>query len=184
MEQKTKNILKSLIFLFVIYIALLPRYYTFFPTIPIYDNSEALTVAELMKTRKKEDIDFFNLTNESISPAFLPHIKESRREIEDIIRWKAIEIFIFKCIINRARPYQVDNTINHIYSDTALTPSMPAGHAYQAYYLSKILSKKYPEKKEIFERIAKQCDDTRVLAGIHYPSDGKISKCLVDILYN
>jgi hypothetical protein len=184
MEQKTKNILKSLIFLFLIYIALLPRHYAFFPTMPIYDNTEASAVAELIKTRKKEDIDFFNLTNESVSSAFLPHIKESRTEIDDIIEWKSIEILIFKFIINRARPYQIDNTINYIYTNTGLSPSMPAGHAYQAYYLSKILSKRYPEKKEIFERIAKKCDDTRVLAGIHYPSDGKMSKCLVDILYN
>ena len=67
--------------------------------------------------------------------------------------------------------------------DTAQTPAFPAGHTFQAYYLSKYLSKKYPKKKEIFENIAKECDLTRVKAGLHYPSDGEFSKKLVDILF-
>ena len=45
------------------------------------------------------------------------------------------------------------------------------------------LSEKYPEKKKLFEKIAKKCDLCRVQAGLHYPSDGEYSKKLVDLFY-
>ena len=42
----------------------------------------------------------------------------------------------------------------------------------------------YPEKKQLFLDIAKECDLTRVKAGLHYPSDGKFSKQFVDFFFN
>ena len=53
----------------------------------------------------------------------------------------------------------------------------------QAYFLAKILSKKYPNKKDILDNIAYNCDLTRVKAGLHYPSDGKFSKFLIDTIF-
>ena len=53
-----------------------------------------------------------------------------------------------KYLINRARPEQVDPSIKPIDKSTAQTPAFPAGHAFQAYLLSKKLSEKYPEKKK------------------------------------
>ena len=44
--------------------------------------------------------------------------------------------------------------------------------------------KKYPEKKQLFDKIAEECNLTRIKAGIHYPSDGEFSKRLVDIFNN
>ena len=88
-----------------------------------------------------------------------------------------------KVHFNRPRPYQIDSSIEYLESSTGQTPSMPAGHAFQAYYLTKVLSKKYPEKKKTFEDIANKCNDCRIRAGIHYPSDGELSKTLVDLFY-
>lgn len=57
-------------------------------------------------------------------------------------------IMMYKYIYNRPRPSQVaPNIINKesgtlLNSETADTPSYPSGHAFQAYYLAKILSKK------------------------------------------
>ena len=73
-----------------------------------------------------------------------------------------------------------DIKIKPIDKSTAQTPAFPAGHAFQAYLLSKKLSEKYPEKKKLFEKIAKKCDLCRVQAGLHYPSDGEYSKKLVE----
>ena len=36
----------------------------------------------------------------------------------------------------------------------------------------------------MFEKIAEECNITRVKAGLHYPSDGIFSKRLVDIFNN
>ena len=178
-----KKSLFVLIFLIIIYLIWLPSYYPYLPTIPVYDNSEAYEVEKMTKNRDSNIINFFELTNESISYAFVNYVDENLEELNKIFENTKYIIFAFKWLINRPRPYQINNNIVYHDTDTGLTPSMPAGHAFQAYYLSKVLSKKYPEKRELFETIAKKCDDCRVYAGIHYPSDGKLSKKLFDLFY-
>ena len=89
-----------------------------------------------------------------------------------------------KYFINRRRPKQLDNKLNVLEDyGTASTPSYPAGHAISAYFLSKKLIEKYPEKKNILQELAYKCDITRVKAGLHYPSDGIFSKYLVDTFF-
>lgn len=183
MNKETKRIFNSLLFLFIIYLALMPSYYSLLPTIPIYDNEEVEEVKKYINKRKKEDLDYFELTDKSVVSAFKPYVKESEDELLKVTRMVIPEIFLFKIIINRPRPYQIYKDLNYIHTDTGLTPAMPAGHAYQAYYLSKKLSEKYPSKKDLFEKIAKKCDECRVYAGIHYPSDGEISKKLVNMFH-
>ena len=83
-----------------------------------------------------------------------------------------------KNLINRKRGYQIDPEINPLNVSTAQTPSFPAGHAYQALLLASYLSKKYPDKKNLFDEIAFKCDDCRIKAGLHYKSDGEFSRKL------
>lgn len=183
MNKNTKKVFRNLIFLFIIYLFILPSYIPYWPTIPIYENSESEVVKKMVENRDYSDIDFFKLTDEHVGHAFAEHVEESSDELRDMFSHTTPVILVIKYLINRARPYQIDNSIDYIDTDTGRTPAMPAGHAYQAYYLSKVLSKKYPEKEELFKKIAKRCDECRVKAGIHYPSDGKLSKKLVDIFY-
>lgn len=183
MNKEGKKILKGLIFLFIIYLFILPGYNAYLPTLPVYDNKEADIVKKMVDNRTEEDINYFKLTNISVAYAFEEHVEESADELREMYKHTVPIIYTIKYLINRPRPYQIDESIDYIDTETGRTPAMPAGHAYQAYYLEKILSKKYPEKKEKFSKIAKKCDDCRVKAGIHYPSDGKLSKKLVDIFY-
>ena len=46
------------------------------------------------------------------------------------------------------------------------------------------IRKKYPYIKPQLDNIARECDLTRVKAGIHYPSDGQFSKKLVDTFFS
>lgn len=179
-----KQILLLLITLLIIYLYTLPRYVIYLPTIPVYNNSEADEVYEITKKRNFEDVRFFELTDDSITPAFLPYINESYEEIEKITTSYNVYIILIltKYTINRPRPYQINKNIENLDSKTGFTPAMPAGHAFQAYYLAAILSKRYPHKKQKFDEIAKKCDDCRVKAGIHYPSDGVFSKKIVNYL--
>ena len=183
MNKNFKKKKSIFIFLIIIYLISLPSYYSYLPTIPVYDNNEAYEVEKMTKNRDDTMSYFFELTNRSISNAFSDHVKENVDDLDAIIDNTSLIIMFFKLLINRARPYQINKNIDYYDTSTGKTPAMPAGHAFQAYYLSKILSKKYPEKKELFEEIAKKCDDCRVYAGIHYPSDGKLSKQIVDLLY-
>lgn len=175
-----------IILLIVILSIVLPKgYIKYYKSIPVYPNNtnEAKLVKNYINLRRDEDIDFFHLTNISVVDAFVPHVnKESRDELLKITESKktlAI-VYFFKYLINRARPEQVDDSIKPINTDTAKTPAYPAGHAYQAYLLAKVLSQRYPDKSTLFNQLAIRCDLCRVQAGIHYPSDGKFSKRLVD----
>tara|TARA_B110000971_G_scaffold99621_1_gene102492 strand:- start:936 stop:1451 length:516 start_codon:yes stop_codon:yes gene_type:complete len=160
------------------------RYYKFLPTIPLYPNNikASLKVLHISKSRNHQDDFFFKLTDPSVVFAFKPYVKETHNELTKIILSINKIIFFFKYLFNRARPEQINKEINLLDSKTAATPAFPAGHAMQAYYLAKILTKRYPNKKSIFTKLAKDCDDVRVKAGIHYPSDGKFSKFLVKFL--
>jgi hypothetical protein len=59
-------------------------------------------------------------------------------------------------------------------------PSYLSGYAFQSYYLVKILSQKFLEKKEEIMKIAMRCSDIRIIRGLHYPSDKDFAYLLVD----
>ena len=173
-----------IVFILILLIIVQPSYYFFLPTVPIYpDNyAESKLVEYYVNNRTRNDVEFFYKTNKSVSPAFLPYVlDEDLSQLEDIITSQNYFIFFLKCAINRARPMQVNKNIKPIDISTAQTPAYPAGHAFQAYYLAKILSKKYPERKHIFDHIAEQCNLSRIKAGLHYPSDGEFAKKIVDL---
>jgi len=111
-----------------------------------------------------------------------------KEDLEKIILSpKIINIIMkYKYIYNRARPSQVAPEIINaklLDSKTASTPAYPSGHAFQAYYLAKILTKKFPEKKEELMKIADRVSDARIIAGLHYPSDKYFAYWLVDNLF-
>jgi hypothetical protein len=170
--------------LIIVYLYSLPKYALFLPTIPIYKNSEADLVFKITETRNYQDEHFFKLTDPTVVTAFSPHVKESEEELNKIVTHPFLLFigYFLKYLINRPRPYQINKNINYLESKTGNTPALPAGHAFQAYYLAHVLTKKYPDKKIMFQELAKRCDDVRVKAGIHYPSDGELSKKLVDFL--
>jgi hypothetical protein len=72
--------------------------------------------------------------------------------------------------------------VDALYSTTANTPAYPSGHAFQAYYSAKLLSKWEPEKKKEWGAIAEKCANIRIIAGLHYPSDRDFARRLVDKL--
>tara|TARA_B100001287_G_scaffold253183_1_gene235688 strand:+ start:31057 stop:31620 length:564 start_codon:yes stop_codon:yes gene_type:complete len=175
-----------IIFFLLLYLYTIPRYIYYLPTIPFYNNDEANIVFEKRQNATIKDIEFFKLTDPSIIFAFVDHVDESNDELRNIITAPHVLsiILFFKYIINRPRPYQIIKKIKPLYSETGSTPALPAGHAFQAYYLAHILSKRYPDKKQLFDSIAKRCDSVRVIGGIHYPSDGELSKNLVNFMIN
>tara|TARA_A100001015_G_scaffold313534_1_gene420977 strand:- start:704 stop:1294 length:591 start_codon:yes stop_codon:yes gene_type:complete len=179
-----------LIFIIIVILIILKAYigktyYSFYPGLPIYPNNktDVEKAKKYIKLRTKEDVEFFYKTNKSVAKAFIEELNESEEEIDKICDSVYNIILLFKYIFNRARPAQIDSTIKPINTDTAKTPSFPSGHAFQAYYVSKYYSKKYPEKEKKLRKIAKECDLTRIKAGLHYPSDGQFSELLVKILF-
>lgn len=180
-----------LFYVFVIYLILIIispiRYIYLLPTLCIYPDSEkeVLKVEKEIKLRTQHDIDFFQLTDRSVSPAFSPIVPLSNEELDNMIKQIDVIFIIlfFKYLINRPRPIQIKPNLNVLKSISANTPAYPAGHAFQAYYLSKKLGKIYPDLQFQLDSIAERCNSVRIKAGLHYPSDGEFSKQLVNIFY-
>jgi hypothetical protein len=178
------------IILYVLVLLLQPkRYYMWYPTLPIYpDNAKEIDfmVNEYISKRTQDDIDFFYLTDDSPINAFKSKIsEESYTNLSKIITsYKVISrIILYKIIFNRARPKQISpEKINAPKSKSASTPAYPSGHAYQSYYAAKVLSLWEPARKKEWDEIAERAAYIRVYMGIHYPSDVRYAKLLVDDL--
>ena len=183
-EIKKQNILV----MYIIILLVQDKYNFYYPTIPVYPNNhdELEVVKEMIGVRTEDDVKIFLKTDISVCYLFVDHTTETISELRSTTNSHRILIFVkfFKNLINRARPYQIDESIDDLKSVTSHTPAYPAGHAFQAYYLARVLSIKYPDKKEQWDSLAKQCDLVRVKAGLHYPSDGAFSKKLVDYFFD
>lgn len=100
-----------------------------------------------------------------------------------------LEPFIFwlKDQINRPRPYQLAREYNiplyPLMHTDAMSASYPSGHAATAYLVSEYLSRRYPEHRLELIELGKKIAESREKTGIHYPSDTKISKMIVDMVF-
>jgi len=204
------SIILKIIFIFIMVYAILllllnERYYWWYPSFntnllcygkPYPNNYSEIKpiLNDYIYKRNKSDIEFFYLTDNDITIAFESIIKPNEMKKEDmnkiILSPKVINVYMkYKNIYNRARPSQiVPNIINKekgilLDSKTANTPAYPSGHAFQAYYLSKILSKKFPDRKDEIMKIANRISDIRIIGGLHYPSDRDYAYYLVDNIY-
>ena len=171
----------TILIIYIIIILFQKKYYFFYPSIPIYpnNNEDVLIVKKYINKRTQKDIDFFELTDESVAYAFKNIINLDINTLKNIATEKNLYIWLSKRFFNRARPKQIDNRLNVLKSNTATTPSYPSGHAFQAYYLAKKLSIQYKHLSKQLWDCADKCAMIRVYAGLHYPSDNEFSKSLV-----
>ena len=194
-----------LIIYFIVLILNVTRYYFWYPSINTYllgygipypNNSMELPTIlnDYISKKTQKDIDFFFFTDLSIVPAFqtiIPETQFKKKDIHKILFSVKIskQIYIYKRIYNRARPQQVaPNLINIekgtlLPSKTAFTPAYPSGHAFQSYYLARILSIQFPEKKTELIQMARRIADIRIIAGLHFPSDRDFAWLLVDRMF-
>ena len=74
----------------------------------------------------------------------------------------------------RIRPFELSDAMNfgiRCLIDNPRTGSYPSGHAYDAWLFAYHLSERHPEHKETWEQMAEQIGETRMINGVHYPSD-------------
>tara|TARA_B100001057_G_C22502341_1_gene814499 strand:+ start:81 stop:656 length:576 start_codon:yes stop_codon:yes gene_type:complete len=184
---KFNYIICIILILFLLILSFSPKRYIYsLPTLPLYpDNiNEANIVYNINNNASYYDIQFFKQTDLTIVYELhniIPQV--TIHQFNRYIRFLDPIIISIKLLFNRARPYQINSLIKNENSETGNTPAFPAGHAFQAYYLAKILGKQFPEKQKQLDLFAQKCDEVRVKAGIHYPSDGKFSYFLVHTFF-
>ena len=169
------------LFAFVVFVALIyfilmslqpQRYNIWYP-----NNAReiGIMVRYYFPKRTPENVQFFKLTDSNPLEAFRGKLIEEqfqRLKKEVISRAIVGKITYYKQLYNRARPVQVaPEIIDALYSTTANTAAFPSGHAFQAYYAAKLLSKWEPARKKEWEAIAERVANIRIIAGLHYPSD-------------
>lgn len=189
-----KNIFKFVIFVALIYflfMSLQPqRYNIWYPTIqsayPDNGKEIGIMVHNYFPKRTPENIQFFKLTDPNPLEAFRGKITEEQfQKLKKKIKSSKIvgKIMYYKRLYNRARPMQVaPEIVDALDSKTANTAAYPSGHAFQAYYAAKMLSKWEPARKKEWGAIAERCANIRIIAGLHYPSDRDFARRLVDNL--
>lgn len=96
-------------------------------------------------------------------------------------------LMLLKNHFNRPRPYQLAPYYNiqlkfKVPVD-AFHPAYPSGHAMDAFVMEQILSKIMPEKNVEINQFCNNMAYSRFVAGVHYPSDNKISKILSDTIF-
>lgn len=184
----TKKTILIVVVLYILVLLIQPkRYHMWYPTIPIYpDNNKEIDfmVKEYISKRTQNHIAFFYLTDANPIDAFKSQISEELyKKLNEIMTSPqvVIKIILYKNFFNRARPMQVaPEKINAPKSMTADTPAYPSGHAYQSFYAAKLLSKWEPARKKEWDEIAERGAYIRVYMGIHYPSDVRYARLLVD----
>lgn len=177
-------------FIYFILMSLQPqRYNMWYPTIQAYPNNAreiGMMLSDYFPKRTSENIKFFKFTDASPLEAFRGKISESQFQKlkKKVVRPEIIgKIMYFKRLYNRARPAQVaPEIVDALDSKTANSAAFPSGHAFQAYYAAKLLSKWEPMRKKEWDAIAERVANIRIIAGLHYPSDRDFARILVEKL--
>jgi acid phosphatase (class A) len=79
-----------------------------------------------------------------------------------------------KLIHARPRPYQLAPMFEKklsILTGDPRTGSYPSGHSYDAWLIALILTMEHPDYRTEFMRIANRVSTSRMIAGVHFPSD-------------
>ena len=113
---------------------------------------------------------------------------ELKYQMEKFSKMLVKPIMILKKHYNRPRPYQLadklDMSFKFVPLKSAETPAYPSGHSTQAVFLSKLISDHYPELENDLKYIANDICFSRLVAGVHFPSDDVFGRYLGTEFYN
>ena len=84
-------------------------------------------------------------------------------------------IMKLKVHYQRPRPYQVawysKQPLHPMATFSGQSPAFPSGHASQGRLLTKVITQDYPSKRIELSKLSEQISKSRILMGVHYPSD-------------
>ena len=96
-------------------------------------------------------------------------------EIDGLIEDSKFLLMKLKFFYQRPRPYQVAQyykaKLFPFKSGSAISPSYPSGHAFQARLLTELIGNKYPEHYEFLKSLTHDISMSRMFLGLHFASD-------------
>ena len=88
---------------------------------------------------------------------------------------------------NRPRPMQIARSLGIGFPNaravTGNTPSYPSGHSAGSHVLALYLSNLFPSHKQEFLNMAEECGMSRIILGVHFPSDHEAGVSLAKQFY-
>lgn len=118
------------------------------------------------------------ITKHKLSP---PHSARARALVNVAIYDAIIAAWDAKYTYRRPRP-GVDNPKLATLGSNTHSPAYPSEHAVVAGAASAILAYLFPDAVKLFDRLAEESGKSRLLAGVHYPSDVTAGLALLGVL--
>lgn len=131
----------------------------------------AQNVHDLDKNYKLWSIFANKILSTNYSPKFFATIANQTDGLINYIKLKFARPRPYVLAAAYKKPFKTN--VDHRFS----TASYPSGHSCEAYMFAGILGRKYPKKHEILNKFAEKLANSRIIAGVHFPTDilsGKI----------
>ena len=155
-------------------------------------EKEIANIAKVTKSRSNQELDLIVTVDKDPLELFYNYMygkgmKFPKTKFLDYYNILEQYVYALKYRYNRARPNQLapyyDVDIQVLGTKTHHTPAYPSGHTMYSELAAKIASEEYPEHEKAFFKLSNYCGFARILQGVHYESDNKASKVVVDKLY-
>jgi len=116
----------------------------------------------------------------------VPFTREQADHLEAIQEELGKLVMELKVYYQRPRPnqmgYYTGQDIHPFATSSGHSPAYPSGHALQSRFLLKIVASKYPKYAQKIKKLADDIAFTRIVLGVHYPSDNQFGFEIADKL--
>jgi hypothetical protein len=167
---------------------LVPNFLTARPPVgnlTVEDRNELSKIQTIQKSLTQSDYTYIQDCNDSPPDIFYrwlvlrgekPSMKELNALWKDPSNIKLVDDI--KNHFKRPRPYEKFQEVQLAPGITTHDYSFPSGHACGSMYIACKLAKKYPHLSDGLMSLANNIANTRVQAGVHYPSDVEAGKVI------
>ncbi len=108
-------------------------------------------------------------------------VPKTAKLLQAVVTDEGLILDSVKDLWGRRRPYWIDAGINPCF-EKRTTPSYPSNHATLGYLTAMVLSSMLPEKRATLFSSAARYAESRLICGVHYPSDVEVSKTTAALL--
>lgn len=143
---------------------------------PEYDERRKMALQD-------NDIDPFKTYSSILGPSFkAENYPKTKELINYSLTYSALHINGAKNVYSRKRPFQENSEIKICEDKPPNSSSYPSGHSASGWIVSNILARLFQEKSDDIYARGIDYGKSRVICGVHYPSDVAIGQIVGDIV--